>query len=75
MTPDRAEAERFLKGLDPNASGWTFQMFDDNKERREQTKKNRGFDPFAQNFARHTWKRAGKSSTQHGRAVSTSLST
>ena len=33
--PDYAEAERFLKLLDPNGTSWTFQTFDDDKERRE----------------------------------------
>jgi putative DNA primase/helicase len=38
MEPDRAEVERFLTALDPNAIRWTFQTFDDSKERREERK-------------------------------------
>jgi hypothetical protein len=33
-TPDRAEAEKFLALLDPAATKFTFQTFDDNKERK-----------------------------------------
>jgi hypothetical protein len=33
MKPDQAEAERFLAALDPTAKRWTFQTFDDNKDR------------------------------------------
>jgi hypothetical protein len=33
--PDRAEAERFLKALDPSTDRFTFQTFDDNKARRK----------------------------------------
>jgi hypothetical protein len=32
--PDRAEAEKFLKLLDPNATQFTFQTFDDNRDRK-----------------------------------------
>jgi hypothetical protein len=32
-TPDRRQAERFLRLLDPNTSYFSFQTFDDNKER------------------------------------------
>jgi Protein of unknown function (DUF3987)/RepB DNA-primase from phage plasmid len=34
--PDRTEAERFLKLLDPEAASFTFQTFDDSKERKAQ---------------------------------------
>jgi hypothetical protein len=34
VVPDRAEAERFLKLLDPTATKFTFQTFDDNKDRK-----------------------------------------
>src|SRR5262249_34690335 len=45
LEPDRAEAERFLEALDPMlGSRFTFQTFDDDKER----KKLRKTDPFAQ---------------------------
>ena len=49
MEPNRADAERFLTALDPHATRWTFQTFDDSKERREE-RKTRGekTDPFAQ---------------------------
>ena len=33
LVPDKAEAESFLKLLDPDATYFTFQTFDDNKER------------------------------------------
>jgi hypothetical protein len=33
--PDREEAKRFLKALDPTATRWTFQIFDDDKERKK----------------------------------------
>ena len=33
LQPDKAEAERFLAVLDPNANAFTFQTFDDDKER------------------------------------------
>jgi hypothetical protein len=33
--PDRNEAERFLAALDPDATFFTFQTFDDDKERRD----------------------------------------
>jgi hypothetical protein len=35
---DRDQAERFLAALDPDAEQFTFQTFDDNKERRDATK-------------------------------------
>ena len=38
LQPDRDEAERFLSALDPNADKWTFQTFDDNKDRKEENK-------------------------------------
>ena len=47
LKPDRAEAERFLAALDPDAKSWTFQTFDDNRERRDQNKKTKEVDPFA----------------------------
>src|SRR5262249_28828979 len=37
-TPDRNEAERFLKALDPSTDRFTFQTFDDNEERKERRK-------------------------------------
>jgi hypothetical protein len=45
--PDRDEAERFLSALDPDADRFTFQTFDDNKERRDQNKKAGKSDPLA----------------------------
>ena len=33
---DRGEAERFLAALDPTADEWTFQTFDDSRERKEE---------------------------------------
>jgi hypothetical protein len=39
IQPDRAEAERFLSALDPAATFWTFQTFDDDKERAKAFKK------------------------------------
>jgi hypothetical protein len=36
LQPDRDEAERFLAALDPNADRFTFQTFDDNKQRKEE---------------------------------------
>src|SRR4051794_6620006 len=48
MTPDRAEAEKFLAELDPTAQRWTFQTFDDRKERCEERKARGERDPFAQ---------------------------
>jgi hypothetical protein len=46
--PDRHEAERFLTALDPSADArFTFQTFDDSKERRECRKKTGEQDPFA----------------------------
>ena len=35
---NRADAERFLAALDPNAARWTFQIFDDNRERESANK-------------------------------------
>jgi hypothetical protein len=46
-TPDRHEAERFLAALDPDTTQFTFQTFDDNKERREQKKQAGKKDAFA----------------------------
>ena len=37
--PDRNEAERFLELLDPTATSFTFQTFDDDEERREVRKR------------------------------------
>jgi putative DNA primase/helicase len=34
IKPDREEAERFLAALDPSATTWTFQVFDDNADRK-----------------------------------------
>jgi RecA-family ATPase len=36
-TPDREAAERFLQVLDPTATRFTFQTFDDDKERKDKT--------------------------------------
>jgi RecA-family ATPase len=36
LQPDCDEAERFLSALDPNADRFTFQTFDDNKERKDE---------------------------------------
>lgn len=44
---NRGEAERFLRALDPSAETWTFQTFDDDRERKAA---NRGHDPFARVF-------------------------
>ena len=33
-TPDRGDAETFLSALDPTATKFTFQVFDDNKDRK-----------------------------------------
>jgi len=46
LQPDRAEAERFLKRLDPTAIGFTFQTFDDNKDRKAALPRGKK-DPFA----------------------------
>jgi hypothetical protein len=35
IEPDRRQAERFLRLLDPSATSFTFQTFDDNKERHD----------------------------------------
>jgi putative DNA primase/helicase len=35
--PDRDEAERFLSALDPTADKFTFQIFDDNQERKDKS--------------------------------------
>jgi hypothetical protein len=35
-TPNRADAEAFLSALDPDAKWWTFQTFDDDKDREAQ---------------------------------------
>jgi hypothetical protein len=47
ITPDRDEAERFLTALDPRTKQFTFQTFDDDKERREARKKSKQRDPLA----------------------------
>jgi Family of unknown function (DUF5906)/RepB DNA-primase from phage plasmid len=46
ITPDRDEVGRFLTALDPRTKEFTFQTFDDNKERKAKRKK----DPFAKVF-------------------------
>jgi AAA domain-containing protein/DNA primase RepB-like protein len=54
LEPDRNEAEQFLVALDPATDHFTFQTFDDNRERRKQ---NGRHDPFARilhgTLARH----------------------
>jgi hypothetical protein len=45
--PDQNEAKRFLALLDPNATRFTFQTFDDNEERKEHRKETHEKDPFA----------------------------
>jgi RepB DNA-primase from phage plasmid len=46
LQPNRADAEAFLSTLDPSAVKWTFQTFDDNKERaKEYKKKHKRGDP------------------------------
>ena len=47
MTPDRTEAERFLKALDPSAERFTFQTFDDDPERRDRRRETGEKDPLA----------------------------
>lgn len=47
MSPDHDQTEQFLNALDPTAKCWTFQTFDDSKERREERKERGGDDPFA----------------------------
>src|SRR5262249_48442467 len=37
LKPDRDEAERFLAALDPSTDRFTFQTFDDNKERKDKS--------------------------------------
>jgi hypothetical protein len=39
LEPDKAEAERFLKALDPKAAFFTFQTFDDNTKRKKEREK------------------------------------
>jgi hypothetical protein len=39
LEPDRDAAERFLAALDPSAERFTFQTFDDNKERAKRYRK------------------------------------
>jgi putative DNA primase/helicase len=36
IRPDREEAERFLAALDPGATAWTFQTFDDDADRKRE---------------------------------------
>lgn len=51
LQPDRTEAERFLKALDPSTDRFTFQTFDDNAERKKERKANgKKKDPFAKVF-------------------------
>jgi RepB DNA-primase from phage plasmid len=46
LEPNRADAEAFLSALDPSATRWTFQTFDDNKKRaKEYKKKHKRGDP------------------------------
>ena len=46
--PDRAEVDQFLKALDPSPDArFTFQSFDDNKERKEERRKAKKKDQFA----------------------------
>src|SRR5215831_14093345 len=47
IVPDRAEAERFLAALDPKATKFSFQCFDDRKERKEKRKAEGKKDPLA----------------------------
>lgn len=35
LSPDLAEAQKFLSALDPKAPSWTFQTFDDNADRKD----------------------------------------
>lgn len=49
LEPDLAQAQRFLQALDP-AGIFTFQTFDDNKERAASAKKGTGRDPLARVF-------------------------
>lgn len=46
LTPDLLQASTFLQILDPEGN-FTFQTFDDNKERSRANKKKLGYDPFA----------------------------
>jgi len=50
MKPDRDQAERFLAALDPHTNHFTFQTFDDSKERRDLRKETKQPDPFARIF-------------------------
>ena len=50
LAPDRSEAERFLALLDPGASKFTFQTFDDDKERKERRAEAGEKDPYAKVF-------------------------
>lgn len=51
IVPDRNEAERFLAALDPKATKFTFQTFDDDAERKKKRAANgKGKDPFAKVF-------------------------
>jgi hypothetical protein len=50
LQQDRDEAERFLAALDPDADRFTFQTFDDNKERRDAGKVAGKRDPLARCF-------------------------
>jgi RepB DNA-primase N-terminal domain len=50
MNPDRTEAERFLKALDPSTDRFTFQTFDDDAERKERRRETGAKDPFAKIF-------------------------
>jgi hypothetical protein len=50
LLPDRAIAEGFLVALAPETDWFLFQTFTDNKQRREQYKAERGYDPLAQSL-------------------------
>jgi predicted P-loop ATPase len=50
LVTDRYDAERFLAALDPGADKFTFQTFDDNKERRDAGKIEGKPDPLARCF-------------------------
>lgn len=49
LTPDLEQTQRFLQALDP-AGPFTFQTFDDNKDRSKANRERLGKDPFARVF-------------------------
>lgn len=49
LTPDLEQAQRFLQALDPDGI-FTFQTFDDDKDRSKANKKRLGYDPLAHVF-------------------------